>query len=262
MKKELKWAIVLAVIGGLLTTVAFVMAFTTAGVRTFGFVDTPGAVDTVYPLAPPDSQPTDGTLRYQRPWFSQKIFYFHVPLAEASLLVFTLAAVFAVLFLIKRKKSYDTRSYVGMETTLVFSVGTMITGVLWTIPSWLSDWTQIVPVMMAEPRLVTYLFMLLLVVAYFVLRNSIDDEERRAVYSSVFAIVAWLSAPITFFITRINPNGQHPVVFQSGMDPSNLIPFILGQLGMLALGFAIYSLRIAEESSREALAVIKDSFEG
>jgi heme exporter protein C len=104
--------------------------------------------------------------------------------------------------------------------------------------------------------------MLLLVVAYFVLRNSIEDEERRAVYCSVFAIIAWLSAPITFFITRINPNGQHPDVFQSGMDPTNLIPFIIAQVGMLMLGYAIYSLRVAEENSKEALLVVKDALEG
>jgi heme exporter protein C len=262
VKKQLKWAIVLALLGGLLTTAAFVMSFTTAKVRTFGFVNTQGAVETKFDLAPPDMQPDDGTFNYQRPWFSQKIFYFHVPMAEASLLVFTLAAAFALLFLIKRKKSYDTRSYVGMETTLRFSIGTMITGVLWTIPSWLTNWKQIVEVMMAEPRLVTYLFMLLLVVAYFVLRNSIEDEERRAVYCSVFTLVAWLSAPLTFFITRLNPNGQHPQVFQSGMDPTNLIPFIIAQIGMLMLGYAIYELRVAEESGKEALLVIKDSFEG
>ena len=67
-----------------------------------------------------------------------------------------------------------------------------------------------------EPRLTTYLIMALLVVAYFVLRNAVSDEERRASYAAVFCIIAWIDAPISFFITRLIPTSIHPVVFAPG----------------------------------------------
>jgi heme exporter protein C len=262
VKRQLQVAIILAIVGGVLTTAAFLMAFTTARVQTFGTIDAPAAVETTYPPAPAAMQPTDGTgVRYQRPWLSQKIFYFHVPIAEASFLVFTLAAIFAVLFLVKRKQSYDTRSRIGMETTLVFTIGTMITGVMWTRASWLTNWSQLGREMLSEPRLATYTIMLVFVIAYFVLRNSVEDPERRAVYSAVFTIIAWIDAPISFFITRMVPS-NHPIVFQSGMDTTNLIPFIIAQIGMLMLGYAIYALRVAEESSRDTLTVLKEQLEG
>jgi len=137
--------------------------------------------------------------------FSQKIFYFHVPVAEASFLVFAVAAYFAIRFLVTRRKEFDTKSRIAMEVTLLFVILTMITGDLWTRASWGVWWQW-------EPRLTTYFIMTLLVIAYFVLRNSVEDEERRAVYASVFCIIAFIDAPISFMITRIIPS-DHPVVF-------------------------------------------------
>lgn len=254
MKKQLKIAIIMVIIGGILTTTAFVAAFYYAKMQTFGFVTAERGVDTVFPLAPPNMQPLDGSLNYQRPWLSQKIFYFHVPIAEASFLVFTIAAIFAVMFLLKKKKSYDTKSRIAMETGLIFVIATMITGDLWTKASWGVWWEW-------EPRLTTYLIMMLLMIAYFVLRNSIEDEERRATYAGVFAIIAWIDAPISFFVTRLIPS-SHPVVFTSGMEVTNLIPFIIAQVGMLMIGYAIYSLRVGEEMAREQLDTLKELYEG
>lgn len=253
MGKQIKIAVTLVIVGGLLTTAAFLMAFYTAEVQTFGFATLNKAVDTVYPLAPANMQPTDGSINYQRPGFAQKIFYFHVPIAEASFLVFTIAGIFAVLFLRKRRKSYDTKSRIAMETALIFVVATMLTGDIWTRASWGVWWEW-------EPRLTTYLIMMLLMIAYFVLRNSIEDEERRATYSAVFAIVAWIDAPISFFITRLIPS-THPIVFKSGMAPSILIPFIIAQLGMLMIGYAIFVLRVGEEDLRTRLDITKEALE-
>jgi len=258
MKTSLKWAIALAIIGGVLTTLAFVGAFTYAQVQTNGTVNVSPAiaqqaVKAGFPVAPSSQQPTSGNqVAVARPWFSQKIFFFHVPIAVASLLVFTIAAIFSVLFLIKRKKSYDTRSKVAMEATLVFIIGTMISGDLWTRASWGVWWEW-------EPRLTTYAIMVLLVIAYFVLRNSVEDEERRAVYSAVFSIFAWVDAPVTFLITRIMPS-VHPTL--GGLTTSNLIPFMTGMAGMCMLGFAIYELRFNEEHLHERLAALKDDLEG
>ncbi|MDZ4178975.1 MAG: cytochrome c biogenesis protein CcsA [Coriobacteriia bacterium] len=248
--KQLRIGLVLLVIGGILTTAAFFMAFTTAEMQRFGTVTFPERIQTAYPLL----NETDAGFVYERPWFSQKIFYFHVPVAEASFLVFGVAAFFAIRFLITKRREYDTKGRVAMETTLMFVLLTMITGVLWTKASWGVWWEW-------EPRLTTYFIMMLLIIAYFVLRNSIEDEERRAVYSAVFAIIAFIDAPISFFITRLIPS-NHPVVFESGFATSNLLPFIIAQVGMLMVGYAIYVIRMSEERLSERVDMLKDSLEG
>jgi len=247
--RQLKIAVVMLLIGGLLTTAAFFLAFYTAEVQRFGTVTLSEEIDSAYPLVGVSNE----GLQYERPWFSQKIFYFHVPVAEASFLVLILSAFFGVRFLTTRRKEYDTKSRIAMETALTFVALTMITGVLWTKASWGVWWDW-------EPRLTTYFIMMLLMVAYFVLRNSIEDEERRAVYAAAFAVIAAIDAPISFFITRLIPS-QHPVVFKSGFATSNLLPFILAQVGMLMIGYAIYVMRMSEERMRERLEVAKEALE-
>ena len=189
-----------------------------------------------------------------RPDFAQKIFYFHVPVAEASFLVLFLVAFYGIRFLMTRDRVFDTKARIAAEVTLMFVILTMVSGDLWTKASWDTWWVW-------EPRLTTYFIMTLLMVAYFVLRNSLEDEERRAVYAAVFGIVAWIDAPISFFITRLIPS-DHPIVFKSGMATSNLIPFIVAQVGMLLIGYAVYTIRVREEQMRERLDVVKDSLEG
>ena len=249
--KQLRTSIVLLVVGGLLTTIDLFWAFWRSTVVSFGQVTVPKALNTARPLI---AQTAQGFV-YGRAWFSQKIFYFHVPVAEASFLVFGVAGFFAIRFLMTRRKDYDTKSRIAMETTLLFVILTMITGDLWTKASWNVWWQW-------EPRLTTYFIMTLLVIAYFVLRNSVEDEERRAVYAAVFCIIAFIDAPISFLITRLIPS-DHPVVFtEGGLDASQLIPFIIGQIGMLMIGYAIYSMRMHEERLQERLAIAKESLEG
>lgn len=249
--KQLRIAIALVIVGGLLTTAAFLMAFLTAEVQSFGEVTFEQPIETAFPVR---GQTPDGGYAYGRPWFSQKIFYFHVPVAEASFLVLLISAFFAVRFLMTKRAEFDTKSRVAMETALIFVVLTMLTGILWTRASWGVWWEW-------EPRLTTYFIMLLMMIAYFVLRSSVEEEERRAVYAAVFCIIVAINAPISFFITRIIPS-SHPVVFQSGMASSNLLPFIIGQLGMLMIGYGVYAARMNEERLRERVDIAKEAFEG
>ena len=154
------------------------------------------------------SQTIGGIAVSQQLLFSQKIFYFHVPVAIGSFLVFTFAAAYALLFLIRKDSKYDVRSRIGMEVTLLLVMLTLITGDIWTRFEWGVWWA------FGEPRLTTYAIMALLVVAYFVLRAAVSDDERRATYGAVFCIIAWLDAPISFLITRLIPTSIHPVVLR------------------------------------------------
>ncbi|MCL2402834.1 MAG: cytochrome c biogenesis protein [Coriobacteriia bacterium] len=265
-KRELQITIVLAIFGAILTTAAFVMAFTSANMQ---YHDTTVTVDYLLEdkgalLAPPAQQVgVDEGFVYITPWFSQKIFYFHVPIAQLSLVVFSLAAIFGIIFLRTRNPNYDLRSRIAMETTLIFTLGTMITGSLWTRASWLNSWGELGSTLLSEPRLVTYTVMLMFVVAYFVLRKSVEGEEKKATYSAVFAILAWIIVPFSFLYTRLTQEAAaHPTdAVNTGMDPSNLLPFIVCIFGMMMLGYAIYILRVAEEKKRTQLEEIKETIE-
>lgn len=188
--------------------------------------------------------------------FSQKIFFFHVPVAITSFVVFFFTALWGVQFLRTRDRKYDTRAKVATEVTLIFTTLTMLTGDLWTRVEWGVWWAW-------EPRLTTYLIMLLLVIGYFVLRASVEDEEKRAVYASVFGIIAFIDAPISFLITRLVPSGSHPVVLRAGggLTPVQLAAFLIGMFGMMLFGYVIYQLRVRESLSTERIEALKASLE-
>ena len=235
-------AIPLIILGALLTTLAFVLSFTLAPLVMGAEVDMPALIG--------------GQMVMNKLLLSQKIFYFHMPVAIVSFIALLFTAIFGVLFLIKREKHFDLNAKVATEIALVFILATMVSGELWERYEWGIWWTW-------DPRLTTYLILMLLVIGYFILRNAIDDAERRAIYSSVFGIIAFIDAPICFLITRMVPSGVHPVILRSdsGLPPPMLIPLLLALVGMLCIAFGLYRARLREQRLRERLEALKERLE-
>jgi heme exporter protein C len=146
----------------------------------------------------------------------QKVFYFHVAAGWVGMVSFFLAAISGVLFLIKKSKILDVIGATAIEIGIVFTMINVITGSIWARPIWNTWWTW-------DPRLTTATIMELVYIAYIMLRQGIDDPEKRARFGAVYAIVGFLSVPITFFSIRIFRT-IHPVVI-AGSDPSALGTF-------------------------------------
>ncbi len=187
---------------------------------------------------------------------SQKIFYLHVPVAVASFAAMAVAAFFAARFLVTKDRAHDRASRTAMQVTLVFIIATMISGDVWTRFEWGVWWVW-------EPRLTTYFILMLLVIGYFILRNALDDPERSARFGSVFCIIAFIDAPISFFITRLVPSSVHPVVFRtdSGLPPAMLIPFLLGLFGMCMIAFALYRYALRVNTAADEVEELKERLE-
>ena len=187
---------------------------------------------------------------------SQKIFYLHVPVAVASFAAMTVAAFFAARFLATKDRAHDRASGTAMQVTLVFIIATMISGDVWTRFEWGVWWVW-------EPRLTTYFILMLLVIGYFILRNALDDPERSARFGAVFCIIAFIDAPISFFITRLVPSSVHPVVFRtdSGLPPAMLIPFLLGLFGMCMIAFALYRYALRVNTAADEVEELKERLE-
>ncbi len=188
--------------------------------------------------------------------FSQKIFYFHMPVALVSFIAVLLQALFSALYLKTRRGAWDLRARTAMEVGLVFIVCTMATGVAWTRFEWGVWWTW-------EPRLTTYLVLLLLAVAYFVLRRAFDGQERQGVLAAVFGILAFVDVPISFAVTRLIPNTTHPVILRSdgGMTAEMTLALLLSLAGMALVAWGIYRLRLRQASVACRIAALKDSID-
>ena len=141
----------------------------------------------------------------------QKVFYFHVAAGWVGMLSFLFAAMAGMVYLIKKNKIWDLVGVAAVEIGIVFIFINIVTGSIWARPIWNTWWTW-------DPRLTTATIMELVYIAYLMLRQGIDDPERRARFGAVYAIVGFLSVPLTFFSIRIFRT-IHPVVI-AGSDPS------------------------------------------
>ena len=143
--------------------------------------------------------------------FVQKIFYVHVPLAIVALCGFVAGGIFAIQFLRTGDRSWDARSYVAIHMSIIFGTAVLITGAIWAKAAWGHWWVW------DEPVLVSFLVVFLLYCVYYPLRFSIEDPDRQARYSSVFAIAAGAFVPINFAAVRMAEAFTHPrVLSQTG----------------------------------------------
>jgi heme exporter protein C len=165
--------------------------------------------------------------------FLQKIFYVHVPLAIIALCGFVLGGLLAIQHLRTRDPRWDMRSYVVIHMSLIFAVGTLITGSIWAKGSWGHWWVW------SEPTLVSFLIIFLLYATYQPLRFAIEDPERQARYASVFAITAGAFVPANFIAVRLSTAYLHPRVLGSTSNlPAAMALTFLVSLGALSLLFA------------------------
>jgi heme exporter protein C len=143
--------------------------------------------------------PLEATMNYV-----QKIFYFHIANAWVGMLGFIAAAIAGVVYLIKRDQKWDIVELAAVEISLVFFIIAIITGSIWARPSWGTYWTW-------EPRLTTAAILEMIYISYLLLRQGIDDPDRRARFSAVYTLVGAISVPITFMSIRLFRT-IHPVV--------------------------------------------------
>jgi heme exporter protein C len=165
----------------------------------------------------------------------QRVFYFHIGTAWTALLGFILAGVFSVVYLITKDLKWDRLQVAAIEVSLVFFLITIVLGSIWARPAWNTWWTW-------DPRLTTAAITELIYVAYFMLRQGIDDPDRRARFGAVYALVGGLSAPITFFAIRLFRT-IHPVVI-GGTNPEADGGFSMTADMRVAFFFALFAFTI------------------
>ncbi|MCK4901105.1 MAG: cytochrome c biogenesis protein CcsA, partial [Anaerolineales bacterium] len=137
----------------------------------------------------------------------QRVFYFHVAAGWVGMLGFLVAAITGGVYLKTSRRHWDIVSLAAVEIGMVFAFINVVTGAIWARPIWNTWWTW-------DPRLTTATIMLLIYAAYLMLRQGIEDPDRRARFGAVYAIVGFLSVPLTFFSARLFRT-IHPVVIGS-----------------------------------------------
>jgi heme exporter protein C len=189
---------------------------------------------------------------------SQKIFYFHVPIALTAYAGFGWGAWKAFTHLWKRPEGADLESYVAIHLGVIFGVLTLVTGSIWAKASWGVWWEW------SSNQLVLFLILFLFYSAYFMLRFSVDPGPSRANLCAVYALFGVALIPVSFLAIRLAEDFIHPTVFtREGpqMTGSMFATFCVSWAAMLALFATLYHVELAGKrldmhirELREALA--------
>jgi heme exporter protein C len=185
--------------------------------------------------------------------FLQKIFYVHVPLAVVALCGFVLGGLLAIQHLRTRDPRWDMRSYVVIHTSLIFALGTLITGSIWAKGSWGHWWVW------NEPTLVSFLIIFLLYATYQPLRFAIEDPERQARFASVFAITAGAFVPLNYIAVNLSTAYVHPRVFSntSNLPAPMAFTFLVSLLAMALLFATLCKYELTAKHTRAQLRALR-----
>lgn len=189
----------------------------------------------------------------------QRIFYFHLPAWITSFTAFTVVFLANVAYLLTRRPQWDSLGVAAAEVGVACCTIGLITGPLWARPVWGVWWTW-------DARLTTTFILWLLYVSYLLLRDLLEDPERRATLSAVFGIFAYLDVPLVYVSNRLwRTQHPQPVVLGgqgSGLDPTMarvlllcvvaifgvMIPILMDRYRVERLRYDLDELRVAIEA--------------
>jgi len=182
----------------------------------------------------------------------QRIFYFHMGTVWVSSIAFILVFISSIMFLIKKNRKWDILAYSSAEIGVVFITLTIISGSIWAKPIWGTWWTW-------DPQLTTTFILWMLFIVYLILRSSSGNDQKKARYAAVYAIIAFLDLPLVYISARVM-RGISPVVFGpggGGIDPKMLYTMLVTFVGFSFLMALILIERIKIENLRYKMDIIK-----
>ena len=136
---------------------------------------------------------------------AQRIFYIHMGCNIGAFAGFLVSVIGSIVYLVSRNLDWDRLAQAAIEVGTICGLGTIVTGMFWAKPTWNTYWTW-------DPRLTASTITVLVYVAYLLFRNGIDSRHTRARFGSIYAILAFLSVPLTYFSARWF-RSIHPVVY-------------------------------------------------
>jgi len=125
----------------------------------------------------------------------QRIMYVHVPTAWNTMLVLTFAFACAVVSLLRGGWGWDARLEASVEAGVVRSILVCMQGSIWARPTWGVWWDW-------DPRLTTTAVLVFAFGAILALRQFVDDPVKRAVWSAVAVVIAYVDVPLVYFSVR------------------------------------------------------------
>jgi heme exporter protein C len=180
--------------------------------------------------------------------------YFHVCMWMAMMILFIVSFVYSIKYLIT--SSYRNDIFARHFAAVATFIGLLgySTGAIWANYTWLTDQNQSLGSVLKEPKLIGAAIAILIYGAYFVLRGSFTDIDKRARVSAVYNVFAFVMLfPSIWIIPRMvgslhpgspGSDSGNPAFDRHSLDTTMLIVFYPAVIGWTLLGVWIATLKI------------------
>lgn len=169
--------------------------------------------------------------------------YFHVPMWFGMVAMFLTSMVYSIKYLKKPSIETDLYSVEFASIGLAYGVLGILTGMIWANYTWGTPWH-------GDPKQNGAAISLLVYLAYFVLRGSVQNDEQRARLSAVYNIFAFMAmVPLIFIIPRMTSSmhpgsGGNPGFNMYDLDSKMRMIFYPAVIGWILLATWIATVRI------------------
>ncbi len=169
--------------------------------------------------------------------------YYHVPIWFAMLFMMGWSFVCSIRALASDKLTLDTKAYDAALVGFFFSIPGLATGSIWAKFTWGTWWT------FQDPKLNGVAISILIYLAYFILRFSVEDEQKRARISAVYNIFAFVMMNVFIMILprltdSLHPgNGGNPAFGKYDLDNNMRMVFYPAVIGWVLFSYWLYELR-------------------
>ena len=178
--------------------------------------------------------------------------FFHVAL-WLSMVIILLAGLYHAIFNLRTKNTrHDKLSASYNSVAILYGLLGLATGSIWARFTWGTWWTTDIKLNMAAIAMLIY-------AAYFILRSSITDFDKRARFSAVYSIFAFVALiPLIFVIPRLydslHPgNGGNPALGGEDLDNTLRLFFYPSIIGMVLLGVWMATLSYRYTKTEEKI---------
>jgi len=173
----------------------------------------------------------------------QRIMYVHVPCAWNAMLCYIFGFGFAIASLWHHRPRWDALTVASIEVGIVLNALLLVQGSIWARKTWGVWWDW-------DVRLTTSLIMLLLFAGVLALRSFVQDPSRRATWTAIATIVAFVDVPLVYFCVRwwrsLHQVQSSPDTVSSGM----VMPLRLNAIALLLLAIWMVAQRARLEMNR------------